>query len=220
MVIQLTEKANSLDTNNPIDNSTDEQRLTLPGFYSWQQFLDLEVWLGDRRGLRIVYLDGNIELMTLGETHESTKGILRFLLEVYFVEKNLRFFPVGSATRQDQAKEVSFEPDESYYLGEKKSCPDLAIEIIITSGNLNKLEKYRRIAIPEVWFWQNNQLFLYHWQGADYVQSSRSQLFPDLDIALFLRCLQIPDPLEARLELLKGLVVVQCDVISNRRLTV
>lgn len=209
MVIQLTEKANSLDTNNPANNPTnnptDEQRLTLPGVYSWQQFLDLDAWLGDRRSLRIVYLDGNIELMTLGETHESIKGILRFLLEVYFVEKGIRFFPVGSATRQDQAKEVSFEPDESYYLGEKKSYPDLAIEIIITSSNLNKLEKYRRIGIPEVWFWQNNQLFLYHLQETDYIQSPRSELLPDLEIDLFLRCLQIPELLEARLELLKGL---------------
>jgi Uma2 family endonuclease len=159
MVIQLIEK---LDLNDKTD-VTDQQRLTLPSHYSWQQFLDLEMWLADAAGLRITYLDGNIELMTLGETHEGIKGVLRFLLEVYFVEKGIRFFPVGSATRRDETKDVSFEPDESYYLGEKKSYPDLAIEIIVTSGNMNKLEKYSRFAIPEVWFWQNNQLFLYHW---------------------------------------------------------
>lgn len=201
MVAQLITKTDPLDKIKP----TDEQRLTLPGFYSWQQFLDLEKWLEDTPGLRIVYLDREIELMTLGETHESTKGILRFLLEVYFVEKGIRFFPVGSMTQRDETQNYSFEPDESYYLGEKKNRPDLAIEIIITSGNINKLEKYRRVEIPEVWFWQNNQLFLYHLQESDYVQVSRSELLPDLDLDLLLRCLQIPDTLEARLELLKGI---------------
>lgn len=202
MVAQLITKTDPLDKINLID----EQRLTLPGFYSWQQFLDLEKWLEDTPGLRIVYLDRKIELMTLGETHESTKGVLRFLLEVYFVEKGIRFFPVGSMTQRDETQSYSFEPDESYYLGEKKNRPDLAIEIIITSGNINKLEKYRRVEIPEVWFWQNNQLFLYHLQESDYVQISRSELLPDLDLDLLLRCLQIPDTLEARLELLKGII--------------
>lgn len=201
MTIQLIEKTDPIDKTNVID----EQRLTLPGYYSWQQLLDLESWLADTPGLRIVYLDGNIELMTLGESHEGIKGVLRFLLEVYFVEKGIRFFPVGSATRRDETKDVSFEPDESYYLGEKKSHPDLAIEIIITSGNINKLEKYRRFAIPEVWFWQNNQLSLYHWQESGYIQISRSELLPDLDIDLLLKCSQIPDILDARLELLKGI---------------
>ncbi len=202
MVVQLIAKTDPLDKINPID----EQRLTLPGFYTWQQFLDLEKSLEDTPGLRIVYLDREIELMTLGETHESTTGILRFLLEVYFVEKGIRFFPVGSMTQRDETQNYSFEPDESYYLGEKKNRPDLAIEIIITSGNINKLEKYRRVAIPEVWFWQNNQLFLYHLQESDYVQVSQSELLPDLDLDLLLRCLQIPDTLEARLELLKGII--------------
>ena len=201
MTIQLIEKIDPIDKTNVID----EQRLTLPGYYSWQQLLDLESWLADTPGLRIVYLDGNIELMTLGESHEGIKSILGFLLEVYFVEKGIRFFPVGSATRRDETKDVSFEPDESYYLGEKKSHPDLAIEIIITSGNINKLEKYRRFAIPEVWFWQNNQLSLFHWQESGYIQISRSELLPDLDIDLLLKCSQIPDILDARLELLKGI---------------
>jgi len=201
MIIQLIEKTDPIDKNNSID----DQCLTLPSYYTWQQFLDLEAWLADTPGLRITYLDGNIELMTLGETHEAIKGVLRFLLEVYFVEKNIRFFPVGSATRRDQTKDVSFEPDESYYLGEKKAHPDLAIEVIISSGSINKLEKYRRFAISEVWFWQNNQLSLYHLRESGYVQISRSELLPDLEVDLLLKCLQIPDILEARLEFLKGI---------------
>ncbi len=196
MTVQLIKKT---------DPTINEQRLTLPGYYSWAQFLELEIWLTDTPGLRVTYLDSTIELMTLGETHERIKSVLRFLLEVYFVEKGIRFFPIGSTTQRDQDKDVSFEPDESYYLREKKSHPDLAIEIIITSGNINKLEKYRRFLFFEVWFWQNNQLSLYHLRESGYVQISRSEILPDLDINLLLQCLQIPDILEARLELLKGI---------------
>ncbi len=48
------------------------------------------------------------------------------------------------------------------YLGEKKDNPDLTIEVILTSGSLQKLEKYKRFQIPEVWLWEDNQLRIYH----------------------------------------------------------
>ena len=38
-----------------------------------------------------------------------------------------------SATLRAKEKGASFEPDESYYIGEKKENPDLAIEVNITS---------------------------------------------------------------------------------------
>ncbi|MEG4485189.1 hypothetical protein [Microcoleus sp. D2_18a_B4] len=50
-----------------------EQRLILPGYYSWEQFEAMESLMADSPGLRITYLDGWIEFMTLGEEHESFK---------------------------------------------------------------------------------------------------------------------------------------------------
>jgi Uma2 family endonuclease len=92
---------------------------------------------------------------------------------------------------------VSFEPDESYYLGEKKENPDLAIEIILTSGNLKKLEKYRRFGISEVWLWENNQLKIYQLHQNAYQEVTSSQLLPNLDLNLLVRCVQMPSRLEA-----------------------
>ncbi|MBD0392562.1 MAG: Uma2 family endonuclease, partial [Microcoleus sp. C1-bin4] len=43
-----------------------EQRLILPGYYTWEQFEELESLMADSPGLRITYLDGWIEFMTLG----------------------------------------------------------------------------------------------------------------------------------------------------------
>ncbi len=104
---------------------------------------------------------------------------------------------MGSATRRGEEKGTSFEPDESYYLGEKKANPDLAIEVILASGSLEKLEKYRRFEIPEVWLWENNQLQVYAFISSEYHLVPRSQLLPDLDIALLVSCVQMPSRLEA-----------------------
>ena len=50
-----------------------EQRLILPAYYTWEQFEAIESLMTDSLGLRITYLDGWIEFMTLGEAHESFK---------------------------------------------------------------------------------------------------------------------------------------------------
>ncbi|MDF0551839.1 Uma2 family endonuclease [Kamptonema sp. UHCC 0994] len=182
-----------------------EQRLVLPSYYTWEQFEAIEILMADTPGLRITYFDGCVEFMTLSEQHEMIKTILGFLIELYFCEINIRVIPVGSATRRDKTKDVSFEPDESYYIGEKKEHPDLAVEVAITSGNSIKLAKYQRLKIAEVWIWENNQLSIYRLQGDDYQQISRSEFLPNLDLDLLVRCVLMPSIFEARNEFIKGI---------------
>ncbi|AFY70719.1 protein of unknown function DUF820 [Thalassoporum mexicanum PCC 7367] len=188
-------------------NPIAEQRLILPKIYSWQQFETLEQ-LTKATGLRLSYLDGWIEFMTVGEEHEYLKTMLGFLLESYLVAIGIDFVPAGSATRRDQALGVSFEPDESYYLTEAKGQPDLAIEIIISSGSPAKLDKYAKFAIPEVWFWQNSQIMVYQWQGENaddgYELSDRSGLLPELDLNLLTSCMQMDSRIRAVQTLLAG----------------
>jgi len=88
---------------------------------------------------------------------------------------------------------------------DNKTHPDLAIEVILSSGSIAKLEKYRRLGIPEVWFWENNRLEVYALEHSSlenlehnrYVLVSQSQLLPSLDLALLMRCTQMASPLEA-----------------------
>jgi Uma2 family endonuclease len=189
-----------------VQSDTDrEQRLLMPGTYTWKEFEALEVLLIDSPGLRITYLDGSIEIMTLGEPHELIKKSLAILLEAYFTIMEIEYIPVGSATRRGEEKGTSFEPDESYYLYIKKEQPDLAIEVILTSGNLRKLEKYRRFQIPEVWLWEDNRLMVYYLGAEGYNSVDRSQLLPKLDLDLLMRCVQIPSRLEAMKIFMKGL---------------
>jgi len=175
-----------------------EQRLILPGYYSWEQFEAIESLMANSSGLRITYLDGWIEFMTLGEAHETISCLLNFLIQLYFCEMGIEYIPVGSATRRNRAKDVSFEPDESYYIGEKKEHPNLAVEVTMTSGSTNKLAKYLRLRIPEVWFWENNQLDVYGLREDNYEQVSISELLPELDLELLVRCVLMPSRIEAR----------------------
>jgi len=181
-----------------------EQRLILPGYYTWEQFEAIGSLMADSPGLRITYLDGWIEFMTVGEEHEQIKSVLAIFIGLYFFEKGINFIPVGSATRRDRSRNVSFEPDESYYIGSRKEHPDLAVEVTITSGSTNKLAKYLRLRIAEVWFWENNRLSVYGLRQDDYEQVSRSEFLPELDLELLVSCVLMPSRIEARTEFLNG----------------
>jgi Uma2 family endonuclease len=123
----------NVDTNFAIDG---EQRFLWPNHYSWEEFETLEMVLSPSSGFRMTYLDGCIELMTVGEPHELIKSLLGLFVETYLISIGMEFIPVGNSTRKGKEKNTSFEPDESYYLGEQKANPDLAIEVILTSGSL------------------------------------------------------------------------------------
>jgi Uma2 family endonuclease len=93
--------------------------------------------------------------------------------------------------------ESSGEPDESYCIGEDKDVHDLVLEVIITSGSINKLDVYKPKGVPEVWFWKSNQLRVFHLKGADYQEVTRSEFFPDLDMDTLVHYTQYQDQYDA-----------------------
>ncbi|HIK45941.1 MAG TPA: hypothetical protein IGR64_13825 [Leptolyngbyaceae cyanobacterium M65_K2018_010] len=44
---------------------------------------------------------------------------------------------MGSTTLKKPERQAGGEPDESYCIGTDKEFPDLAIEVIVTSGSIN-----------------------------------------------------------------------------------
>ncbi|MBP0027934.1 hypothetical protein [Roseofilum sp. Guam] len=75
------------------------------------------------------------------------------------------------------------------------------------SGGIDKLEKYRRFSIPEVWFWQNDRLSLYVLRSdlSGYDRAEDSQCLPTLNLRLLEECMGITDILAARQSFLRGL---------------
>lgn len=156
---------------------------------TWEQFKLIQAGFADSRGIRLSYYQGTIEIIMPSRAHETVSRLICLLLGIFCMEYNIEFEPTGSMTQQREG-EVSLEPDESYCFGVSKSTPDLAIEVIFTSGSSKKLQRYQALEIPEVWFWQNGKFSLYRLQKDDYEAIPRSEIpeLANLDIDLLTRC--------------------------------
>jgi Uma2 family endonuclease len=164
--------------------STSEERLTLYGV-TWEEYDTLVCMFMDRfPGLRMTYLEGTLELMGTSAEHERLKTIIARLIEIYAVEKRINLNGYGNTTFRKKAVQRGLEPDECYYLGDFREVPDIAIEIAITSGGIDKLSVYQGLGVPEVWFWQDNRFVLYRLGEQHYEQISRSRFLPDLDFSV------------------------------------
>ena len=167
-----------------ITSPPEEQRVYLEGV-SWQQYESLLSTLGeDFPALRLSYLSGTLEIMTNSPLHEELKTIIGMLIEAYFQETRTRFHGIGSATFRAAAKQRGLEPDECYCIGQPKDLPDLAIEVVLSSGIVDKLAIYQGLGITEIWQWEAEKFTLYHLRSGGYEQITTSELLPDCDIAL------------------------------------
>ena len=156
---------------------------------TWQQFESIRAGFGEAPGVRLFYYNNTIEIFMPGREHELFKSIIGLLVELFCLEKEIEFEPTGSATWEEPEKAAT-QADESYCFGGSKSVPDLAIEVVFTSGGTNKLERYQAIGIAEVWFWEDGAFFVYCLRDKGYERVERSQIpaLADLDLALLTHC--------------------------------
>ncbi|MBE9114782.1 Uma2 family endonuclease [Lusitaniella coriacea LEGE 07157] len=181
---------------NPSDTLEIEER-AIANPITWKQYETLLLKLEDNSSYRVTYLNGVLEIVSPSRRHEGVKKRIATLLEVYFEETDTEYFPLGSTTFRTQKRRGGTEPDESYCIGTEKAFPDLAIEVVFTSGEIDKLAVYKSLGVLEVWFWQNNQFSLYRLEGDAYTPISKSELLPDLDLTLLTECVRHPNPLFA-----------------------
>ncbi|MDZ8105437.1 MAG: Uma2 family endonuclease [Nostoc sp. DedQUE12a] len=199
-------------------HSDDPEERFISSGVSWENYESLLAKLEDNSHYRVTYLDGILEIVSPSIRHEKIKKNLAMLLERFFYSKRIRFTPMGNSTFRNKAKKAGAEPDECYCIGEEKKIPDLAIEVVVTSGNINKLEIYRRLGVAEVWFWERNQLKLYHLRDNQekeqatvypdtygYEQIAKSEILPELNISLLEQCISISDSIQAIDEFEQGL---------------
>jgi Uma2 family endonuclease len=164
---------------------------------SWREFKIAEQLL-DRPGVRLSYLDGILEIQKMpGRPHETVKKRIAALVEIYLEWASIDFTPTGSMTLENPEGHVKREADESYELGQNRPRPDLAIEITMTSGGINKLDAYQRLQIPEVWFWEKGNLSLYSLTPNGYQPVQNSIVLPDLDIDLLGHCITLSSHTQA-----------------------
>jgi Uma2 family endonuclease len=165
-----------------------DQRVILSDV-DWWKFETFLAIRGDRAGVRVTYLEGQLEIMSPSRGHEMLAKMIARLLEAYADEKGLVFEGYGSMTMRNAPKERGIEPDECYAVGAAKGSPDLAVEVIWTHGGLDKLEVYRGLGVREVW--TKEALKAYELRGNTYVEIPQSAVIPGLTpsfIREFLDC--------------------------------
>ncbi|MCY7320416.1 MAG: Uma2 family endonuclease [Phormidesmis sp. CAN_BIN36] len=175
-----------------------DQRIILQG--TWEQFKLIQQASADSPGVRLAFYDGEIEILMPGREHEVFGCVIGSLLLIYLAQKGIFFQPTGSMTQQKEG-EASAQADQSFCIGSVKPIPDLSIEVVFTSGGVRKLRRYQALGVPEVWFWEDGVLKLYHLRDEGYERIKRSGLvgLKDLDIDLLKHCIMIAeaDPGEA-----------------------
>ena len=181
-----------------VDDQVIEEKLVTLKDVSWEQFKGIEAHLHEKQNVRLSYLSGILEIMApIGEKHEKVKSTLGLLLEVYMREKGIRFYGRGGFTLEEPGYAAG-TPDESYSIGTEKEIPDIVIEVIVTSGTINRTELFKPKRIPEIWFWKSNQIKIFSFtESGEYVEVNRSRFFPDLDPALLLHYIAMPDQYDA-----------------------
>ncbi|MBI3180659.1 MAG: Uma2 family endonuclease [Myxococcales bacterium] len=170
-----------------------DQRVVLHGI-PWGTYEAFLRSRGESTSTRVTYLEGELEIMTPSFGHEWIKTTIGLLLGVWAEETETALNGIGSWTiRRRQAKRGA-EADQCYLLGNHRPPrPDLAVEVIWTPGGLDKLEVWRKLGVPEVWFWREGKFEVHVLHGGQYLRRRRSELLPDLDLELLARYVRLRD---------------------------
>jgi Uma2 family endonuclease len=162
----------------------------------WEAYEALDRMREEKATPRITYLDGVVELMSPSNDHERIKSWIGHLVGQYCVARGILIQPVGSWTLKNKKKKAAGEPDECFIFAGgrvkgpiQKPLPDLVIEVVWTSGGLEKLEVYRRLGVREVWNWIEDVLTVHVLVNEAYERRERSEWLPELDLAFVLELL-------------------------------
>jgi Uma2 family endonuclease len=166
------------------DRPTDDQVVVLRGL-AWADWRRLVEARGDRPVPRMAYVDGAVELMSPSRDHERIKSILGSLVEVWAEHVGIEVSRLGSWTLE-HAPRAGVEPDECFEVvrddREPGVRPDLAIEVVWTSGRISKLEAYRALGVPEVWVWRNDALRVFVLRDEGYEEVGASEVLAGIDL--------------------------------------
>ena len=184
-------------------NTEADQVLVITGVDSagYERYLNAR---GERSRPKIIYLDGDLILVSPSRPHERMNvRIGTFLYEV-IVNLRLQVLRLGQMTwRRGDGPGV--EGDQTYYLAneplvrdkkidlEVDPPPDLAIEVVHTHKADHALEVHGRLGVPEVWVCDADRVAIHLLQAdGTYQEAERSRALPFLSAAEIFARIQQP----------------------------
>jgi Uma2 family endonuclease len=175
---------------------TGEQHLVLHGV-EWDQYVTINDALAERRGVRMIYVDGSLMIVTLSHHHDWFIDLFDAIVKAVALGSGVKFQVVGSATLRLPSENVGVEADRAYDFGENavtlrgpveidlatQPPPDLAIEVEVTHSATRAIDVHARIGVPEVWRYDARRgtlTFLELGEGRVYQPRPRSRNLPEL----------------------------------------
>jgi len=164
----------------PHDEAPNDDHVVLLHNAAWSDYQRVLELRGDRSVPRLAYLEGVLQLMSPSRDREAIKSLIGCLVEVWCLEHNIEFSVFGSWTLESKQDERGVEPDECYIFGDPRGVqrPHLAIEVIWTSGGLDKREIYRKLGVAELWFWRRGRIVVHVLRGETYEETPTARCFP------------------------------------------
>jgi Uma2 family endonuclease len=166
------------------DDLQQKDKLFICSNTSWDEYEAILQQKANSSAYRISFLNGVLKIMSPSRNHEIIKDFIYLLIVAYCDVIELDYYPLGSTTLKQKDKSVGKEPDTSFCFNSLKQIPDLAIEVIFSSGSVEDLEKYQKLGVKEVWFWINNQLEIHILIDHSYKKQNSSDNLAGLNIKL------------------------------------
>ncbi len=181
------------------DEVASDDHIVLLRDAAWSDYQRVLELRGDRPVPRLAYLEGVLQLLRPSREHEAVKSLIGQLVDVWCLENGVEFSAFGSWTLESKEADRGVEPDECYVFGAVSTAerPDLAIEVIWTSGGLDKREIYRKLGVREVWFWRRGRLTVHALQGEAYEEIAGSEVLQGIDLDELLTFLDRPTASQA-----------------------
>jgi Uma2 family endonuclease len=168
-----------------------EQRILLSSV-SWQAYVTLRDSIKST-AVRMTYLNGQLEIRATSRQHEVTRKQIARLLELFCLERDIPLFGYGQMTFQDEETERGLEANECYARGKDKPIPDVALEVVVTRGLLDKVEVYRGLGIREVWVFEAGEFRILTLRGDHYEAIPASEVLPEPELTRIAHFAEQPD---------------------------
>ena len=172
----------------PVQAPIGERRLAFHNV-NWQTYQDIVKALGDRP-VRINFDGNRLEIVMPLELHEFARAMFDQFVRILVMELGLNIKTMGSTTLSRQDLTRGAEPDNAYYIQNqplvkgrnvdlsKDPPPDLVVEVDITHTDINKLELYASLGVPELWRYDGQVWRIYTLKDGRYQEIENSPTFP------------------------------------------
>lgn len=174
--------------------STGWDRCVVFRYIGWSGYRTMLKIRGEQNSPRMIYLDGDLWLMSPSFSQERPAERLGMLVMIVVEELDIPCVPAGHTTFRRKKKESGVEGDKTFYLANEGQIrgkrdidlrvdpvPDLVIEAVYTNSAAPAEAAWRRLGVPEIWTWEEDSLRIQVRQAdGGYIESETSLVLPML----------------------------------------